>query len=401
MGGLMADGGWLTAGGPVAVRVRKLARELERTPDDLLLVLKELGYERFRSPDDMVSEDVAARLRRAARSLPPRAIGSAPPPRPTPRRTTSGDEDDLMARLVPGVVREGASGPARVSSRPLPKVVAPALAPRPPDAVQEARQALAEERTRLEELRTALAEERKALSALRAEIEAERARAVEERRAVEDAEREAERAHERRLAGVDRISLVALLEERGLRGLDEGERALAALASHHQLGRVLSTLVPADPEAVRRLLAERLVLVGGAIPVALSALAAVTVSEDRADIPGGDRLAKALGRMGEQLLLNGYRRIALAGVPPRWHALLREGLDRRVELVFRPAGAWSREDLARMDLLVVWRPSGTPAVGPSVESRPVEGRGRMIEVAGGAVGDLVERVTQALSQGAS
>ena len=42
------------------VRVRKLAKELERTPDDLLLVLKDLGYDRFKSADDMISDEVAA-----------------------------------------------------------------------------------------------------------------------------------------------------------------------------------------------------------------------------------------------------------------------------------------------------------------------------------------------------
>jgi hypothetical protein len=168
---------------------------------------------------------------------------------------------------------------------------------------------------------------------------------------------------------------------------------------------VLATLVPADPDALKRVLGERLVLVGGPIPEALSGLAAVTVSEDRADIPGGERLARALGRLGEQLLLNGYRRVALAGVPPRWHALMREGLDRRVELVFRPAGAWTSEDLLRMDVLVVWRPVPyAPQVGPvasepppTPDARAAEGRGRIIEVHGGGVGDLVERVTQALS----
>lgn len=380
----------------MAVRVRKLAKELERTPEDLLLLLHELGFERFRTPDDMVSHEVASKLRRAAASTPPRAIGP-PSSMAQPSRSTAGsppgsrpspaDAGDLMAQLVPGVVRKGEATPRVPRSAP-PRSVPPRS--EPPPAARELEAGLAAERQRLEELRAAVAVEAKAAATARAEVEEARAGLAREREAVDSAAREAEAAHERRLAGMERTSLLALLEERGLRGTDEAERALAALASHHELGRLLATWVPADPDGVRRVLSERLLLVGGTIPDALAGAPAVVVGPDRADVPGADRLARALARLGEQLLLNGLRRVFFAGVPPRWHAALREGLDRRIELAFRPAGA-HLDEVGRADLVVSWN---TPA---PESAEPPAARARTVEVHGAGLGDLVERLTAALA----
>ena len=85
----------------MALRVRKLARELERSPEDVLLLLKDLGYERYRTPDDLLADDVVARARKAARTTPPRArVPSPARPAPSSVRAKPPAEADLMAQLA-------------------------------------------------------------------------------------------------------------------------------------------------------------------------------------------------------------------------------------------------------------------------------------------------------------
>jgi len=89
----------------VGIRVRKLARELRQSPRDVLQLLQSLGFERYRSPEDMISDTVAARVRSSSR---PATNGHHAPdparsrPRSAPSSAASGD---LMAQLVPGVKR--------------------------------------------------------------------------------------------------------------------------------------------------------------------------------------------------------------------------------------------------------------------------------------------------------
>ncbi|MCA9493799.1 MAG: hypothetical protein KC621_27905, partial [Myxococcales bacterium] len=100
----------------MALRVRKLARELERSPEDVLLLLKDLGYERYRTPDDLLADDVVARARKAARTTPPRArVPSPARPAPSSVRAKPPAEADLMAQLVPGAVRTGARSTQRTA----------------------------------------------------------------------------------------------------------------------------------------------------------------------------------------------------------------------------------------------------------------------------------------------
>jgi hypothetical protein len=407
----------------VAVRVRKIARELDRSPEDLLRLLKDLGYARFRSEDDMMPDPVAEQLRRAARSHPPRAVlpvaarkpSSVPPPSAGP------SADDLMAKLVPGVVRvEGEPKPrARASSIPAASketATREARAPREgrPDGrsmellaqLEGEREKLSQERARLEALQERLLAEERALQVRQTELEARaaeleaRAQALEQKQQqlqeaeAKEAEVKAQQAPKLALSrgAVLGNSVLALMEERGLRGQDEAERAIGALAGAHALGKLLGTLVPGDPVAFTRLLQERLVLVGGPIPEGLG-VPAVTVSPERADLPGGERLGRTVGRIGELLLLNGLRRVLLVAVPPRWHALLREGMDRRVELLFRAAllrEGREAEELGRVDVVVVWNAEIDPGIAL--------GRGRVLSITTPTVGEFLERWCLALTQ---
>lgn len=380
-------------GEQVAVRVRKLARELDRSPEDVLLLLKDLGYERFRSSDDMISEVVADQLRKLARKTPPRAVL---PKRPVPQQVTtqrSGDDTDFMAQVVPGVVRKFVRpasamqelAPAGASAATSSATAAPVTSGRATSGkapveplVDPEWEALETERAGIEAEREALEAERTALASAREAFEAERAAFL--------AEREGDGAQQ--AAGPQGDlgpSLLALLEERGLRGVDEAERAMASLAAGHALGRHLANLLSTDPKGLRRVLSERLVLFGGAVPEGVT-VPAVTVSEDRADLPGAERLHRTLDRLGETLMLNGYRRVMVVGVPPRWHTVLRDGVDPRVDLTFRasaPRDAF--DDVSRVDLVVGW----------NVDLEP--GKARRLDVRAASVGDLLERWVAALA----
>ena len=99
-------------------------------------------------------------------------------------------------------------------------------------------------------------------------------------------------------------------------------------------------------------------LVGGSLPDDLG-VAAVVVSDDRAELPSPKRLQRTLSQIGERCLLNGHRRVVLVGFPPRWHRVLRQGLDARVELAFRPTATATPDE--RVDAFVHW---SEPGAGP-------------------------------------
>ncbi|MEQ1564899.1 MAG: hypothetical protein ABMA64_04620 [Myxococcota bacterium] len=399
----------------MAVRVRKLARELDRSSEDVLLLLRDLGHDRYRSEDDMLADAVVDQVRKAARTRPPRALirtvppdvretlipadrletGAGPPRRtsaPTARPSTAPTapgrgEGDVMAMLVPGVVRAG-ERPARGTLPP--PTARPTAPPRAatataPERREEAKVVLGRElervRSELEAERGALAavteavrEQEGVISDLRGELEAARARIA-----------ELEAAPARLPA--DAVSLLNALEERGLRGVDEAERAVAALAAARQLGRWLSTLVVTEPAAVRKALSERLVLLGGPVPDGFG-YPAVTVSSERADLPGAEALQRSLRKIGELSLLNGFRRMLVVGVAPRWQGLLREGIDRRIDLVFRAPGA---DDAGRIDSAVAW-------VAPTDPPRPQpEQRAERIDVRATSLGEFIDRWISALA----
>ncbi len=359
----------------MGVRVRKLARELDTSPGHVLGLLEELGYQRYKSSDDMVSDTVAARIRQAARqgitARPvlehPRPAQPARPPMPD----GVGDAPDLMARLVPGVVK-GQRSQRRAPSAP---PAAPSAPEPPPRAVVER----VVDTGALDSARAELAEVRAALDGARAESEQLRAEIA----ALTEA---------RDFDG----SVLDLLEERGLRGLDEAERAIATLAGSHALGRLLRSLRPTDPAALRRLLADQLVLVGGPVPEGLE-VPAVTVSDDRADIPSAERLARLTARVGEQLMLCGFRRALLVNVQPRWQPVVRAGLDRRLEITFRPGGlrdaARATEEAQDVDVVLLWN---TPLADDVTEAYRAA-RAHVLQVQAADLGSFLERVVAALA----
>ncbi len=366
----------------MAIRVKKLARELNQSPGEVLGLLHHLGFTRYRTPEDMIAGPVAIQARKAARAgvrgTPVNV--AAPPRRKTPLSPgatgAAAPERDLMAALVPGVVpTRGRVAPAqgravRATLTPPSAEASPTLpAPADPGAsgAGASQGLLVAERTALEARRDALEADRLALRADQAALDADRLALDVDRAALDadrvalDADRAALDAHHAAIsedaARISDDSLAAVLHARGLRGADEGERAVAALAANHELGPVLSGLMVSEPGLLLRRLQDRLLLVGGDVPAELG-LAAVTVSPDRAELPGAGDLRRQLGRLGDQLLLSGLRVVLVVGVPRRWHALLRAATDARVELEFQPGGTRTishlNSDRGRADALLGW-----------------------------------------------
>ncbi len=374
----------------MALRVRKLARELNGSSGEVLGLLHELGLERFRSPEDMLSDAIAERVRRAwSKGLrgAPLAVAEEPAPRTAPEHAPA---HDLMARLVPGVVPKGARMPRKKA--PAPPVDAPleaiAAPPAGVSAVETLRAelvaALERERAAFEASRAALAgelaRERAAIAAEREAVEIERQRLSEQVRVLEEANLALQRGRgelAQVAADLDaRVAppLIDVLTERGLRGADEFERALGGMANLRALRDVLPLLQVRDREAMRDALRRSLLLVGGEVPDLLPGdVVGVRVAEERGEIPGWTELRRELGRGAEALMLNGLRHVVLVGVPATWQRLVREAFDPRIDLRFvamapRPGGD------ERIDAIVSWDAVGPPT---DLDSRPIQVRTRV------------------------
>jgi hypothetical protein len=377
----------------MAVRIRKLAKELGRSTVELIGVLHALGYDRYSSAEDMLPAVAEAKLRRGIKSgvapEPVRSLTQAAMPAPAaPRKAEPAPaaRSEVMARLLPGVVPIG----AQARGREVPEVaIDPVQSERTPTlesaavvrAVGEppSSRALAVEREALDSQRRRMLSERAVLDSERAAVDEERRR-VEARERGLDAEREALGAlraaleSERRALDVERevwastaaraqasrlTCLQDVLEARGLRGSDEFERALIALATGRHLRDVLWT-IRLDPEhELARVLNERLVLVGGVPPDGLAKSAAVVeVAPERAEVPGASTLERLLKEVSEKLLLHGMRRLTLVGGRPAWQRLLRERLDPRIDVRAAPGVPrtvhLAEADVVRTDAIVLW-----------------------------------------------
>lgn len=322
----------------MAIRVRKLAKRLGRSPAEVLGVLHAIGIERYRSPEDMLSGPVEQKVVRALKdgvkpvSVGVRAVAKARPVEAPPE-----------GGLFPGVKRvvddrfEAApmavKKPAPRPQAPVPPVVVveqPIAAPAASPLVD----ALTLERQALEAAQSLLSAEREALKAEREALEASRSRRS------------------------DAVSLEAVLDERGLRGNDEHERAIRALAETRRLGEVLPYLTVSDPVGLQAYLRAHLHLVDGAAPSTLSG-ALVSVASDRAEIPGAAEWRRLTNKLSENLMLHGARRVLVVGGPIRMHRLLADALDPRIEIRFRPThrvvATDAEADVKRTDSIALWQ----------------------------------------------
>jgi hypothetical protein len=218
----------------------------------------------------------------------------------------------------------------------------------------------------LEREREELERDREQLEAERARVREEWARLEEIRALLEADKAAAEEAGSGEVVGdgapsesaktAVSVALTDILEERGLIGVDEFERALGGMARARVLREVLSTLSVHDPAELRRRLAQRLRLVGGEpFPFLEPFFGMVTVSDDRAELDGQARVRAAVEALGESLLLNGISMMTVVGDRPVVFRCVQEYLDERIEL--RASANLSAADVslaARSRATLVW-----------------------------------------------
>ncbi|MCB9671977.1 MAG: hypothetical protein H6736_13070 [Alphaproteobacteria bacterium] len=344
----------------MAIRVRKLAKRLGRTPVEVLGVLHAIGIDRYRSPEDMLSDVIEQKLVHALKTgvkpvrFEPEAV----------RREATQREPEAAPGLFRDVKRttdpryetlDDARQPA-APQRPPPPVVQPQVEPqsRPEPVVAPAAprvdpDVLAAEREALRAEREALAAAREALQAERALLEAARSRAPEP------------------------TPLAEVLAGRGLMGADESERAIRALAESRRIAEVLPYLRVEDAEGLHRYLRDVLLLVDGKPPEGVSG-AMVSVSPDRSEVPGAAEWRRLTGKVSEALMLLGARRVLVVGGPVRMHRLLANAFDPRIEVRFRPTDRVhpvdAEADVGRTDAVVLW------CVDVDAEADRIYGTGR-------------------------
>jgi hypothetical protein len=138
--------------------------------------------------------------------------------------------------------------------------------------------------------------------------------------------------------GGGEASIRSLMQERGLRGQEEGRRAILALL-HARRWEGLETLLAVErPQAAREALGLGVFLHCGqeACP-APETCAVVQVPPRRCEVCGGGSVS--WDALNDALLLGGIREFVVLGGHPHVQGLLREQVDRRVDLRAFPSHA--------------------------------------------------------------
>lgn len=339
----------------MAIRVKKLARELRTTPEVVLSLLRELGYDRYKSEMDMVSDPPADKVRKRAR----KGLPAAPPaPRPV---------------VAPPVPPPAAQDPTwltdpSLADVPLDRLVTGGSAPVAQEELADLSDAVRSEQRRLDRRAQAQSDRESALNARMSELESAAAALRAERDTMKTELEQARRELADRAAALDAreaggIPLGDLLARRGLVGADEHGRALSALARARLLDALTARLRVIDPGPVVGVLTDRLVLASGPVDE-LEGVAVVQVPPERAEVPGGADLQRARADLAGEFLLNGLTRVRLIGGGPVALRLLRSGVDERVVLELVPAASrdenGARDDITDRDAVVLWGVSETP-----------------------------------------
>ena len=393
------------------IAIRKLARRLGRTPEDLVQALSAMGHTRYASVDGVLpgelADRVAAQLHRAK---------TTPPP----------DDFDALMRAQ-GVTRLGEAPAGRAPARPdrpAPKRKAATRAPSAPKARQarpqrsqqaanpeyarELEQVLSGAREKLKSLEQQLHDVRDARTA-EAEQGAGRIRELEQLLAAEHRARLGAVARAEKAEGTLAARLAEdaatpcvreLLAERGLMGEDEEAEALIAVLRSHRLGVLDACIAPTDLTRLRTLLSDRVVLHCGrdACPVP-AGTAVVVVAEARCEVCSGSDMTRAFAQASEALMLNGFRRVTIVGGSLGYHRHLRHGLDDRVELKLvegtrKRTARQAKRDMADSQLVVIW---GGSLPREEVERLYGDPEVRLLVVDHRGMGAMLREVAEALA----
>jgi hypothetical protein len=397
----------------MAIRIRKLAKEIGCAPEDVIALLQRLAQKGYADPEKQIPAGVEALVRRhakeladaaargitAARRVPPAPAAGAGPPsrgavlgdgfedamlgeqaRVEREASRAADEAALRAALA-GVrpiaksassaapPRPAAGGPSQSRSAAAPAPSAPALSPgaraghaplgarpgAPPELVlgeqlAAAREELARVRAHAELAATELVAARADLTRLRDALTA-----AEQARDDADAHR---RALSRELSARDAqrapTALRAVFERRGLRGDDEIAMTVRALVDARRTAELVDAMQLLDPRALEEVLWNRLLLVaeGEELP---PGLVGVRVPADRSEAPDSGPNRAAMTRFSTACLVRGARKIVIVGGSPAYHRVLREGIDKRIDLRLVDGTRRGQiPEVQRADFVFVW-----------------------------------------------
>jgi hypothetical protein len=252
--------------------------------------------------------------------------------------------DELMARMgVQKLDRKAAKRPAAAAvppPRPKPVVAAPAPPPIAPRTFERE-----------------LAEANATIDALRAEL-------LEARRPLPDP-----------------AALAAVLEARGVRGADEARELLEALAKARLTDGLVPELVVRRPDAVARLLRDKVLLSCGRPECpTLPGLATLVVPFERCDACGGADVERARRRFQDACLVNGILVVGLVGGSVKDQRLL-ERASTHHRLALRVFASAADALAGGAQLAIVWNVAA-PGGERVVATRARNAVGVLDEVAG-------------------
>ncbi len=341
------------------MRIRKLARELALSEQDLFGLLHAMGHARYINPEQMLPTELVEQVRKRGPSPPPKNPGWRPPedreirdldkPRAKPAVPKVGPRAGAKARTtVPPALLATPAPPVPPSipvALPTPRQTVPpaAATPRsspppapPPNPVDTFRALLVASEGEL-------ARSRDRVIALEREL----ASSENHRRALLRALASASgrEAHQ---------SVRDAFIRRGLIGDDEIALALRAWGEAHRLQELLDPLQVGNPVVFQALLDERMLLVGPGEDCP-SGVVPVTVAPDRSERHTSTPVRSALARMATALLIHGKKRLVVHGGSAAWQRELKDGLDPRIELRFYPhIGRGPLPDTGVPDVVVLW-----------------------------------------------
>ena len=319
----------------MAIRVKKLAKELNQSPTEVLGVLHAIGFTRFRSVNDMLSDQIVTRLKKAIRnSVAPMPLKSIPQAtaekqehRPKSSQVYTESDLDLDLHAFVGDVQPN------VSPSPPPR---PRTTPEPVDnalfEMTDRVRVLEEENTRLE------------LMFKRAIVELD--------------EMKARQRQEQELS-ISYVPMSLLLKQRGLESDREMSAAIQAIAKLKPTEQWLSRLHVADADSFSEWIGEKLRLVSSESPLmAAEGFAPVVVAIDRAEQMGDAAIQQAVQELSELFLLFGLRRVLLVGDVETYAKPLRQHMDSRIQLQIETErtrnAAEAERDVRRQDAIVLW-----------------------------------------------
>ena len=293
----------------MAIRVRKLAKELNRSPTEVLGVLHAIGFTRFRNVNDMLSDQIVSRLKKAIRNhVEPVSIQTAS----TAVRANQGSEpshkEQVYSESDLDLTLSQLLGESSVEEE-----VAPTEQPvNSTAAVTEKHEALLGEIQRLT-------------------LENERLEALFKRAIVDlDALKERE---EKRIQTMESFTeLGSVLRDRGLESERELGAGIQAIAHLKPVEQWLSHLYVKEGAGFSDWVAEKVCLVSSDSPsLVADGFAPVVVPIDRAEQLGDAALQQAVHELSELFLLFGLRRVLIIGDMELYSRPLRQHMDARIQ----------------------------------------------------------------------